>query len=121
MPTVRSLQKAASATLLGLLLAAALDLPQSARAANYSDAYVPPEIAYAGDLAQHVTLPGRINVNKGTLNELKLIPGLDEELALKVMRGRPYADIQDFYKKLPLDKKQLDRLIQQIQPKVLFN
>ncbi len=92
-----------------------------AAAATFWDTYVPPELAFQDDLRQSITLPQRINVNLDSLNQLKTLPGLNEDIALKVMRNRPYADVQDFYRKLPgLDKKRIDRLIQQIQPKIRF-
>lgn len=92
-----------------------------ASAATFWDTYVPPELAFQDDLRQTISLPQRINVNLDSLNQLKTLPGLNEDIALKVMRNRPYTDVQDFYRKLPgLDKKRIDRLIQQIQPKIKF-
>jgi DNA uptake protein ComE-like DNA-binding protein len=92
-----------------------------ARAAGLWDTYIPPEVAFADDLRQRVTVPEKVNINRGSLSELKVLPGFDEEIALKVLRARPFEDIQDFYKKMPgLDKKSIDRLIQQVQPKILF-
>ncbi len=83
--------------------------------------YIPPEIVYADDLRQRVTLPQRLNLNRAGLNDLKTLPGFDEELALKVMRNRPFEDVQDFYRKMPeVGTPRIDRLIQQIQPKVIF-
>lgn len=94
----------------------------SASAATFWDTYIPPELAFQDDLRQTITLPQRININQDSLNQLKALPGLNnEDIALKVMRNRPYTDVQDFYRKLPgLDKKRIDRLIQQIQPKIKF-
>ena len=90
-------------------------------AATYEDPYAPPEIAYANELRQTVTVARRVNINKTGLNQLKGLPGLDEELALKVMRVRPFEGVQDFYRKMPdLSKKNMDLLFQQLQPKVLF-
>jgi hypothetical protein len=90
-------------------------------AATLWDTYIPPELAYADHLRQKVTVPAKININRGSLNQLKLLPGFNEEIALKVMRNRPFEDVKDFYRKLPgLDKKQVDRLIQQVQPKLQF-
>ncbi|WMU93348.1 photosystem II 12 kDa extrinsic protein [Microcystis phage MaAM05] len=92
-----------------------------ALAATFWDTYVPPELAFQDDLRQTIALPQRININQDSLNQLKVLPGLNEDIALKVMRNRPYTDVQDFYRKLPgLDKKRIDRLIQQIQPKIKF-
>jgi hypothetical protein len=98
-------------------------LPASGRAiaATLWDPYIPPEVAFADDLRQRVTIPAKVNINRSNLNELQVLPGFNEEIALKVMRGRPFEGVQDFYKKLPgLDKKNIDRLIEQVQPKILF-
>ncbi len=109
------------AAILLLLLSWAQGLSHPATAATFWDTYVPPELAFQDDLRQSITLPQRINVNLDSLNQLKTLPGLNEDIALKVMRNRPYTDVQDFYRKLPgLDKKRIDRLIQQIQPKIKF-
>lgn len=83
--------------------------------------YYPPEVAYADDLRQTVTVPEKVNINTSGLNELKALPGFNEELALKVMRCRPCESVQDFYKKMPgMSKKNIDLLIKQIQPKIQF-
>ena len=82
--------------------------------------YIPPEIAYASDLKQKVTLPGRIDVNHAGLGELQLLPGFDEDLALKVIRLRPLASVQEFYSLPGVNKKEIDRFIKQLEPKVLF-
>ncbi len=93
----------------------------SAWSATLWDTYIPPELAYADHLRQKVTVPAKININRSSLNQLKLLPGFNEEIALKVMRNRPFEGVKDFYRKLPgMDKKQVDRLIQQVQPKLQF-
>lgn len=98
-----------------------LSLSPQALAATYGEPYAPPELAYANDLRQTVTMAKRVNINQTGLNQLKVLPGFDEELALKVMRVRPFEGVQDFYRKMPdLSKKNIDLLIQQIQPKVMF-
>lgn len=92
-----------------------------ATAATLQQPYFPPEMSYADDLRQTVTVPQKVNINTGGLNQLKSLPGFDEELALKVIRCRPCEGIQDFYKKMPgLSKKNIDLLIKQIEPKILF-
>lgn len=109
------------ACLLAISLLATLLTPLQAGAHVYFETYMPPELAFADDLRQKVNIPEKVNINRGTLNQLLVLPGFDEEIALKVMRHRPFEGVQDFYKKMPgLEKKNIDRLIQQIQPKVLF-
>lgn len=106
---------------LALSLFCATWLPAAAHAHALAETYMPPELAFADDLRQKVTIPEKVNINRGSLNQLLVLPGFDEEIALKVMRHRPFEDVQDFYRKMPgLEKKNIDRLIQQIQPKVLF-
>jgi DNA uptake protein ComE-like DNA-binding protein len=96
------------------------NLPQ-AWAATFWEPYIPPEVAFADNLRQKVTIPSAIHINQDGLNQLKTLPGFDEDIALKVMRNRPFETIQDFYSKLPgLDKKRIDRLIEQVQPKLIF-
>lgn len=93
----------------------------AAMAETHWDPYIPPELAFSDDLRQKITLPTKLNINQSSLTQLKILPGFDEEIALKVMRGRPFVDIQDFYSKLPgLNKKQIDHLIEQVQPRILF-
>jgi DNA uptake protein ComE-like DNA-binding protein len=93
---------------------------QPAQAASLWDSYMPPELAYADDLRQKVKLPGQVNINRASLNQLEALPGLDQELALKIIRHRPFENIQEFYRMSGVEKKQLDRLIRQLQPKVIF-
>ncbi|MCE3235340.1 MAG: Helix-hairpin-helix motif [Vampirovibrio sp.] len=110
------------ACLLAVCLLGIAPLTLSSASANeYWETYMPPELAFADDLNQKVTVPERVNINRGSLNQLLVLPGFNEEIALKVIRHRPFEGVQDFYKKMPgLEKKNIDRLIQQIQPKVLF-
>lgn len=97
-------------------------LPSVAIAEPLWATYMPPELTYADDLRQKITIPGQVSINHGSLNQLMALPGLDEEIALKIMRNRPFEGVQDFYKKMPgLSRKNIDRLIQQLQPKLLFN
>lgn len=92
------------------------------KAASLWDTYIPPEVAFSDDLHQHVTVPEKVNINRSSMSELKVLPGFDDEMILKILRTRPFEDIQDFYKKMPgLDHKSIDRLIQHVQPKLLFN
>jgi DNA uptake protein ComE-like DNA-binding protein len=93
---------------------------QPAHAASLWDSYMPPELAYADDLRQKVKLSGQVNINRASLNQLETLPGLDQELALKIMRHRPFENIQEFYRMSGVEKKQIDRLIRQLQPKVIF-
>jgi DNA uptake protein ComE-like DNA-binding protein len=96
-------------------------LPPALAADDAWETYIPPELVFSDDLKQKITVPEKININLSSLNQLLALPGFDEELALKVIRNRPFIGIQDFYRKMPdLGKKNMDRLIEQIQSKILF-
>jgi hypothetical protein len=83
--------------------------------------YVPPEFVYADDLRQSVTLPGRININQASFNQLNILPGFDADLALKVLRSRPFRDMHDFYLKMPASShKQIDILLERLQNSIRF-
>jgi DNA uptake protein ComE-like DNA-binding protein len=104
-----------------LLIMGGLTSRSAAVAATMGQPYYPSEVAYADDLRQKVTMPTKVNINTSGLNELKSLPGFNEELALKVMRSRPCHGVQDFYKKMPgLSKKNIELLIKQIEPKIQF-
>lgn len=84
---------------------------------SFQDSYIPPEVAYAEDLRQQVHVSGNLNLNTMNLGELKILPGVSEDIALKIMRQRPFTDVQDFYRKMPsVNHKQLQLFIQQWQP-----
>lgn len=96
-------------------------LGQPGWSASKWDSYVPPEMIYADDLKQTVTLPTKLNLNTVALNQIQILPGFDDDLALKVFRNRPYEGIQDFYRKVKgPDQKRMNRLLQQIEPKITF-
>lgn len=102
---------------LALLMAAPM-----AKAESLWATFIPPELAYSDDLRQKITIPTMVNINHGSLNQLMVLPGFDEEVALKIMRNRPFEGVQDFYKKMPgMSKKNIDQLIEHVQPKLLFN
>lgn len=83
--------------------------------------YVPPEFVYADDLRQAVTLPGRVNINQASFNQLNILPGFDADLALKVLRSRPFKDMQDFYARMPASShKQIDVLLERLQSSIRF-
>jgi hypothetical protein len=89
-------------------------------AASFSESYIPPEIRYSDDLAQKVRIPKRVNVNQASLNELMTLPGIDENIALKMMRIRPVEGILDIQRLPFLNQKQLNQIINGIQKRVEF-
>lgn len=108
--------------LLCILSMALLVFAPMAKAESSWSTFIPPELAYSDDLRQKITIPNTVNINHGSLNQLMVLPGFDEEVALKIMRSRPFEDVRDFYKKMPgMSKKNIDQLIEHVQPKLLFN
>lgn len=106
---------------LTLLLLSLLLSPRPAFAQMGWETFIPPEFAFRDNIHQKITLPKQLNINESSLTQLQILPGINEEIALKMMRGRPFSDVQDFYSRLPgMTKKQVDVLIEQIQPKILF-
>lgn len=89
-------------------------------AASYRDSYLPPEIVYATDLGQRLPVPRRINVNRADVNELMTLPGVTENIALKLIRIRPVKDLRDFHRMPWLGPKQVERLIDRIQSRIEF-
>lgn len=102
-----------------LFLGICLSLPSTSWAYALQDSYIPPEVAFAQDLNQRVQLSEQFNLNTMNWVELKGIPGLTEDMALKIMRNRPFTDVQDFYKRMQAGK-QLNLWIQQLQPRLQF-
>ena len=103
-----------------LALLLSVGFAAQAQAFSGKDAYISPEIAYADQLRQKVKLNSKADINHVSLNQLKILPGVDENIALKVIRNRPYADVTDFYRLPGLQKKEIEMLIRQLQPLVIF-
>jgi DNA uptake protein ComE-like DNA-binding protein len=59
------------------------------------------EAQYSDDLSQNITLQPKININRASVHQLQLLPGFDSDIALKVIRTRPFVDMNDFYQKMP--------------------
>ena len=93
-------------------------LPASAY--SYGEAVIPPEVLYSRDLKQRVVVPGKVNVNQAGLNELLTLPGMDENLALKMMRARPLKSREDFLKMPFISPRNVQLLLQQIENKIEF-
>ncbi|MEB3288185.1 MAG: helix-hairpin-helix domain-containing protein [Vampirovibrionales bacterium] len=102
-----------------LSLQAAL-LPQAAMAYSYSENYFDPQVQYHRDLSQKVRVNKKINLNKASLNELKTLPGVDDNLALKLMRMRPIEGIRDFNRMQWVNPKEVQQLIQNLNGRVSF-
>lgn len=114
--TARALYRTAAALLALLWLGAVLP----AMAYSYGEALIPPEVLYSRDLRQRVVVPGKVNVNKADLNELLSLPGMDENLALKLIRVRPLKSREDFRKMPFISPRNIQLLLQQIENKIEF-
>lgn len=105
--------------LTSLFVGWALFMPAS-EAFSSVNSYIPPEILSADALGQRIQLENQLNINQISLNQLKILPGINEDLALKIMRTRPMSTIQDFYKLPNVPPKEIQNLIQQLQPRIIF-
>lgn len=93
----------------------------SSWAASYQDIYIAPEMMYSKDLGQTIQVPKQMNLNQVSLNQIRTLPGFDDNLALKVIRNRPFRGMQDFYEKMPVqDRKHLQWVIQQVETSIRF-
>jgi DNA uptake protein ComE-like DNA-binding protein len=90
------------------------------RCYSFRQNYIAPEIAYSRDLSQQVTVPQKVNLNRASLEILKTVPGLNEELGLKLIRIRPLQDFQDLYRLPFIEYKAVQRLIRDLQSHVEF-
>ena len=86
--------------------------------------YLAPEFHFADDLRQTFTLPSDviIDINRLPLNRLRIIPGFNEDLALKVFRCRPFRDLQDMERRLPasLNRMRLHQVLTRLQKRLQF-
>ncbi len=103
-----------------ILLLTGLLLGGGAWAASFESPYISPEILYAEDLAQVIPVPPKVNINRANVNHLKALPGVDESIALKLMRMRPVEGFQDFYKLPWISQKEIERLIEGLRHRVEF-
>lgn len=90
------------------------------QAYSFSESYIAPEVMYADQLAQKIQVPTKINLNRASFNEIKTLPGMDESMALKLMRIRPLENIRDFYRMPWVSPKDVQVLIQRVQSRVTF-
>lgn len=107
--------------LAGLLVLAPLAaLQPPGFAASYAEPAIPPEVVYAHDLRQRITVPQRVNVNKASLNDLLTLPGMDENMALKLLRMRPIQTKEDFLQMPFVSPRNVQLLLQRIDGKIEF-
>jgi DNA uptake protein ComE-like DNA-binding protein len=98
----------------------ALTSAPAALAYSYAEPAVPPEVLFSRDLRQRVVVPGKVNVNRADMNELLSLPGMNENIALKIMRVRPLKNREDFMKMPFISPRNVQQLLQQIENKIEF-
>ncbi len=108
-------------TLLGVtLMLGSFWMPVMAR--DLHPDWAPPEVIYSEDLKYTFTLHRNLNINRAGFNELLSLPGFDEDLALKVLRCRPFKNMHELQRKLPpsIDRGRLSRIITRIAAEIAF-
>ena len=58
-----------------------------------------------------LSMPGALDVQTSTINELLTLPEMNETLALAIVRARPFSSIEELGRKLNLPKGQLKWLL----------
>jgi competence protein ComEA len=83
---------------------------------SFRQPYLPPELEHASALSHRVAAPGPVSLNQASLAELMTLPGVTQSVGLKLIRIRPLQGWQDLYRLPWLEQKQIQRLIEKIQP-----
>jgi hypothetical protein len=73
---------------------------------------ISPEARYADDLDETIKVHAQVRINQASLNQLQILPGFDQDLALKVIRLRPFKNIADMNRKMPASSKHKLAVIQ---------
>lgn len=85
--------------------------------------YVHPDYVFSHQLKQRYRVPNRVNVNRATLAELKNLPGMDESLALKLIRLRKsfhLTNLTDFYRLPLVDRREIEVLVDRLRHRIDF-
>lgn len=70
--------------------------------------------AVAQGVADGLKQKGPINVNKASTDDLKTLPGIDEESARRIADNRPYDTAGDMVKKHVISKAEFDRIADKV-------
>lgn len=92
----------------------------TANAISYSETFMTPEIQYQRELSQKIRISKQINLNQASMNELKTLPGVDENVALKIIRIRPIENVRDIQRLPWMNTKEIQQLIQGLQGRIRF-
>ena len=60
---------------------------------------------------------GPVNINGASENDLRTLPGIDQDAAQRIIEGRPYADSSELVKKHIVSKAEYDRIADKITAK----
>ncbi len=85
--------------------------------------FIHPDFLYSHQLQEKHTLSSQTNINHASFEELKILPGIDDNLALKLIRLRKTQTFQsnlDLYRLPFMEKREIDRLISQLQQYISF-
>lgn len=73
--------------------------------------------AVAQGVVEGIKSKGPIDVNKGTADDLKTLPGIDDAAARRIIDNRPYDDSYDLVKKHVVTKHEYDQIAGKITAK----
>ncbi len=85
--------------------------------------FVHPDFIYSHQLRQKYRIPAQVNLNQASLAELKTLPGVDENIALKLLRLRKNNTLkskQDLYQLPFMETREIQQLIQKISKQITF-
>jgi hypothetical protein len=89
-------------------------------AASLGQSYFPPEVSSSYYRHSRFRPRWQINLNRASVTELKTLPGIDDNIALKLRRIRPLSSPDDLYRLPKVPRSQVNQLIQQIKPWAVF-
>lgn len=103
-----------------ITLAFCLNLGTQGHCMSSQNSYIPPEILHSNFLSHRVSVAKKININHASMQELMSLPGVDQNIALKIMRVRPIEDIRDLSKIQYLSPKVVQQLIEGVKNRVAY-
>ncbi len=80
--------------------------------------YQNPERVYRDTMGFGVTVSGKVGLNEAGLNELLTVPGMNQSMAVKVMKARPFSGWEDLYRLPGVDQQQVDAWLARVRPYV---
>lgn len=108
------------AMILVLTMVISSSFHQNAYCMSSQNSYIAPEVLHSDFLSHRVHVNRKININKASMQELMTLPGVNEDIALKIMRVRPVEDIKDLKEIRYLSPKQIQTLIDAFTNRVAY-